>query len=235
LRELGLDSRWERHDPKTSPAARNRYLNTGARGLYRMPASLWELHRDIRTRGSLFRSLPARLLPIFWSLLSRAPYRGKPPPADVSVGEAVEFWVGRKWVDEVFSGFVRGITAGDAYKLSLRAFNEKMFMGHFAMLGARMDGLSADGSAEEELDQELFKAWRGVGGSGGTGHDPVFKEAGVMYLKNGLGAIPAALEAALRLSGSVEIRKNTKVTNLSLADDGHHVQVRFPLYHIGLF
>jgi protoporphyrinogen oxidase len=221
---LGLDRRWALH-ARDSPAARNRYIYTGAPSLYRVPGSLGELFSDARFRNSPMRLAAPYMLRAGIDTLLRPPLRGKAPPQDMSVGEVMEFWAGKAWIDQVASAFIRGVTAGDPYKLSMRAFNEKADLWHCERLGAKRGVLKETVGPFEHDDQFVFKQWSK---SVGIQHDALFDETMVMYLRGGLGAIPAALETALKLSGNLDVVKHAKVTDLSMTEDGQHVLVRLP-------
>jgi protoporphyrinogen/coproporphyrinogen III oxidase len=217
---LGLDTRWELHSRGDGPS-RNRYLYTGRDTLYRLPSSLGDIWRDGRTIEGLMAKVTSHLAKRLKSLVFHPPWMDGPQPADQSIGEVASFWFGPEFVDQIVSAIVHGVTAGDPFKLSMRAFNESAYLKLANFLSPKSQSLKPTARPFERENRELFERWKETAQ---FEEDPGFQEPTMMYLKGGMAAIPGALEASLRLSGSVDI-KRAKVTKLSMDDDGQRVLV----------
>lgn len=204
---------------KDSPAGSNRFLYYPDK-LVRVPSPkdsrlqiLWRMLTD-----PLFEGLPRSL----WSE-SGVPKRPD-SLVDESIGEFIKRRSGgnKKLVDNIVSGVVHGIYAGDVNQLSVRSLMPSLWEmeGGF---GSLTEGMIRARPKKYGLHNKSTLEW--VGPVLGKKVD----EASIYTFKNGIQTLPDALAGVIKGAENADIRVATSVSGISRSEDGRSIQVCAPV------
>ncbi|KAG0329073.1 hypothetical protein BG000_000214 [Podila horticola] len=206
VKTLHLDSQLE-PVPKTSPAAKNRYIYSHNK-LHKLPSSI---------TGALSHPLLAPKLPRAGLDL----VVGSSGKEDESIQEFATRRFGKGFSDDLISAMVHGIYAGDVSKLSVRSTLGMLY--HLEKeYGSVVFGLLMGGGAVETpwdltLKERIAK------------HEPDIKEfvdkTSIYSFHEGMEALSKALEKQLIEDGRVNILKNSKVDKLDFDLPGRSVKI----------
>jgi len=231
IKDLGLEDEIL-ITPKTSAAARNRYIYYPDH-LVKMPGPgqdlyeiLWALLTEPLFKG-IFRAVfqehgvPKRSEAVF----------------DESIGHFLERRLGNRFVgDNIVGAVLHGIYAGDLYKLSMRSLLPVLW----AMEGAYGSLVSAIiGKPDESMgpariakmftdDEDMVLAQGLLRTTGKMARWEEMKDASVYTFRNGMQTLSDALEKTLRTSRNVQIKLGTDVTGISYDEKSAGVMVRLP-------
>ena len=197
--------------PKTSPAAKSRFLYVpDLGGLLPLPSSLTSLllpWSDSRPLSWIL--LHAVLTEPFWSANRPAGTQGAEGD-----DESVDAFLARRFGEDfarVFgSALVHGIYAADSRTLSVRAAFPSLWDAEAKGNGSVLWGMMRGGGGKK--DENVYEL--------GDMLDRM-KGVSVLSFKDGIEALPRALEAYLAAKHNVKILKRTSVSGLAMTDEEH--------------
>jgi oxygen-dependent protoporphyrinogen oxidase len=229
--------------PRDSPAARDRWLY--------YPDHL--VHVPHPSQG---------VIKILQTLLTEEAFKGflwdaateilkegrKTPIEDESIGDFFSRRVNKKIVDQVLSGVLHGIYAGDAYQLSAKSLMPELWYGekeHTSMVQGMTAFKEAELMREDDMDLVVYLAERAVamhpGGEkamrsnpGGSSElDAKLNDSSVFTLKRGLQSMTERMESLLNMAENVTFKTGTPVSSLKYDQESQKIEVRpISFYHI---
>lgn len=227
---------------KKDPAVKERYLYFGERGpLWRMPAGIGDIGRDLVGVNSKFRSTGLYAL---WNMFTTR----KGGQKDESVSEFFGRLFGRDVVDRFLSAMVGGIWAGDVKTLSMRGFVRSMtpLQGVWAMyqngggvnlwgVGKFLQPVFDRATATGLLFYEMWFSNETVGHGKDSLGDLLTQVpiSSAFYMREGLGQVSGSIGVALRMMEGVEVKTGSKLVSIGRGENGG-VTVRTLRDHDGL-
>lgn len=224
IKELGLANALIM-TPKTSPAARNRYIYY-PNHLVKMPGP-----------GQDFYEVAWGMLtePVFKGMVSALWNERKMPQRpssleDESIGHFLERRLGNEHIaDNIVSAVLHGIYAGDVYKLSAKSLMPMQWEmeGMYGSLTAGMAIALQKGSMLANMREAELE--RGLLGAPGTmAQWEEMQSASVYTFEHGMETLAHGLEAKLMANSNVDFKLDTKVEKMRYDEKSGGVTVRRP-------
>lgn len=196
--------------PKDHPSAQNRYIYTQD-GLQKLPSSLLSLLKSIHRR-------PVSLIPkaILTDLLNTTSRSRKLIIEDESIQEFISRRFGNQIGDELLSGMVHGIYAGDYSNLSARTSVFKSIWELERKYGGVIRGLRVSNKLKSSASQEEEDLRRDL-------DDPLLSDlinCSVWGLKGGLEKLIGTLRDWLRAQPNVTLKPAETIQSVELLPNG---------------
>lgn len=154
---------------------------------------------------------------------------------DESVGEFFSRRINHRIVDQVLSGVLHGIYAGDAYQLSAKSLFPEMWYGEKEYTSI-VQGLTAfkekELIREEDFDLIVYLADRAMklDSEKRTDIDWKLNSSSVFTLKRGLQSLTERLESLLNMAENVTFKTSSPVDSLKYDQETQKIEVRLPTY-----
>lgn len=227
--------------PKDSPAARDRWLYYPDH-LCHVPHPSQGVLKILQTilTEEAFKGY-------VWDAATEVLKEGRTTPIeDESVGEFFSRRVNKRMVDQVLSGVLHGIYAGDAYQLSAKSLMPELWYGekeHTSIIQGMTAFKEQELMREDDMDLVVYLAHRAMALHSGKDKairaqadlETKLNNASVFTLKRGLQSMTERMESLLNMAENVTFKTGTPVSSLKYDQETQKIEVHstfFPYTYV---